>query len=229
MKRSNQLILLLLGVVFLGIFASSQVLKSEYENIDKNNIYHNYTREELQNFSKLSIEGNYPGLVQIQQGDSFEIRTLMNSPMRVEWKQEEDALQLSIKYPEQRDNSLTNYAFNNERAGVYITTPTLSSLYTSGVSCRLKNWKQDSMIVSIQGKQRGLLLKESNIQKLHATIAQGGLLLLEADNHIMTAHLSVLDSSTLYSEHEVIDSLHLKYDEHAILRLSGKLIRQLQD
>lgn len=227
MKTSNKLLLTLITVLFLGILASSMVLKSEFEKIDRDNPFYGYAQETLEPFRAVKLSGNYPGLVQLQQGDAYELLTNDGSQAELAWEIKNDTLIISVQYPESKQRYNQTYAFYDNYAGVNIIAPSLSALDTDGITCRLSGWNERQMHLDMQGNKRGILLKESTIAQLSASISQGGMILLEENNKVERALLEVRDSSSFIAEYAAIDSLEMSLDPTAQVKLPGYLLSRL--
>ncbi|MEK6477130.1 hypothetical protein WJR50_06335 [Catalinimonas sp. 4WD22] len=231
MKTSNKLILTLIAVIFLGILSSSLILKSEFEKLDRNDPLSGYSQGELPPFKAVKIIGNYPGLVELRAGDAYEIRMDEGTDGRTKWEIKGDTLEVSIQLMNPSENfPKYYYTFYGENAGVYITAPNLSALHAEGITCRLSGWKEAQMHFEVQGKegvQRGVLLKESNVDQFSATVSEGSLLLLEASNKISRALVNIRDVSAFTAEYNALDSLEIQADETAQLNLPGYLLSRL--
>ncbi|MDF9794959.1 hypothetical protein OKW21_000222 [Catalinimonas alkaloidigena] len=227
MKTSNKLLFILVTVLFMGILASSMVLKSEFEKIDRDNPFYGYAQENLEPFTAVKLSGNYPHLVQLQQGDTYELLTTHDARPNLLWEVKDDTLVISIQYPESNSSYNQNYAFYDNHAGVNIIAPHLSALFTEGITCRLSGWDEAQMSIHMKGYQRGILLKENTIAQLSASIRQGGLVLLDENNKVELAKIEVRDSSTFTAGYAAIDSLNINVDQTAQVKLPGYLLSRL--
>ena len=227
MKTSNRLLLGLLAIIFVAIGATAMVLKAEFEKIDTDDPFYGYTLENPPPFRAVRLTGNYQALVQLQPGDEYAIRMNNYSKKGTTWDVSGDTLVVSFDFPTRQPPPDFHYAFYDRSASVYITLPYLSSLTAAGITTKLIGWQQDSLRLTTQGTQRGLLLTGSNLNQLVATTTQGGFTLLESDNEIVRAQVAVRDSSSFTAKYDVIDSLNLLADSTAQVELPGSLLRKV--
>ena len=226
MKTSNQLLIGLLAVIFVAIAGTAMILKAEFEKIDKDDPFYGYTLENPPPFQAVKLEGNCQDLVQLQPSDTYEIRMNERTRDRVTWKMHGDTLVVSFDFPVRQQPDFYD-AFYSRSASVYIMLPHLSSLNTHGVTSKLTGWKEARLQLMMQGSWRGLLLTESNIGHLSASVAQGGFVLLEDDNRITQAQVAVRDSSSFTAKYHAIDSLDIQMDSTAQVALPGSLFSRL--
>ncbi len=227
MKTSNKLFISLLIIVFLAMLGSSMVLKSEFEKIDRNDPYYGYSQENLQPFKAVKIKGHYPWMVQLEHSEVFEIRTNNARKTQMDWKINGDTLEISLQHPDDQQTDQQNEYFYRRPVGVYIMAPQLSGIHSEGITCRISGLREEHLNIKTKGNKQSILLSESNVDRLFANIAQGGLLLLKADSRIGIAQVQVRDSSAFTAEYDVIDSLDLEVGNMAKVNLPGNLLKGL--
>src|SRR5882762_8444142 len=76
MKWSTRILITMLIVLAAGLFASNMVLKSEYDKMDKNDIYWNYGKVLEQHFKYLKIEGGNVTNIAFEQSPNCSVRVL---------------------------------------------------------------------------------------------------------------------------------------------------------
>ena len=122
MKTSNRLLIGLIIIIFAAIFGTATVLKGEYEKIDKDDPYYGYTSDTLSDFSAIRIEGKYPGLIQIQQADKYEIKRTGPTAAEFQWNIRNDTLVLTHPATELPERFVAEYVLT-DRPNVYIMAP----------------------------------------------------------------------------------------------------------
>ena len=224
MKTSNQLLIGLFVVIFIAIGATAMVLKTEFDKIDKDDPFYGYTLENPPPFRAVKLTGDYQQLVQLQPSREYAIRMNKYAKNGATWKVSGDTLTVSFDFPTQPKPNF-HYAFYDRSASLYITLPYLASLTTQGITTKLTGWQQDSLQLTVRGIQQGSMLTGNRIDQLSATATHNGLILLESDNAIAHARVSVQDSSALTARYSAIDSLSLRIDSTASVELPGALLR----
>ncbi|MEQ9440179.1 MAG: hypothetical protein RIG62_14090 [Cyclobacteriaceae bacterium] len=226
MKTSNKLIISLLALLFLAILGSAMVLKAEYDKIDQNDPFYGYTSEVVTGFSAVKLQNQYLELVQVQEGDKFEIKK-RNAHDNVQWAVQDDTLVLT--FPQMKLPPYYSFAsiITRELPGVYIITPQLGSVHSQGIICKLKGWQQSNLQLVTEGETGGILLAGNTIEHLSASVALGSTLRINADNQVGQAQVAVRDSSAFVTEYNAIDSLKIGADATARIQLPGSLYSQL--
>lgn len=237
MKTSNQLLIGLLILLFVGITASAMILKSEYEKIDKDDPFYGYSTDTLADFSAVRMEGKFFGLILIQPGDQFEIKTrtqMINAEIsekasRLKWKVRNDTLVLSYAADDFPRWFNARSTLNNPRSNFYIFAPQLTSVQSQSFTCKLSGWDLADLELVQQGENSAMALTESRIGNLSASVTQGGLMRIEQPNQIAKAQVEVRDVSTFTVRPSAIDSLALKVDPEAQVTVPGKLFTRLSE
>jgi hypothetical protein len=226
MKTSNQLLIALLAIIFIGIISTNMVLKSEFERIDQSDPFHGYSRESVSSFKVVKLEGTYQGLVQMIPGDSFEILVSSHGKGGMQWEVKGDTLMMthpSFTLPQW----LTIEQVFHRTPSFYIMAPQLSEVHSRGMMCKLSDWQLEALQLTQEGNKSGITIAKSSIADLKASVSKGSLLQLETDNQIQYAQIAIRDSSTLLTQKQAIDSLDLQVDSTAYVKLPGSLFRQL--
>jgi len=225
MKTSNQLLIGLIVIIFAAIFGTATVLKGVYEGIDKDDPFYGYTSEVLDEFIAIRIEGNYPGLVQIQYAEKFEIKWVGQTAEEFQWNIQSDTLILTHPAAE-LPNRFTADNILARRSNFYIMAPTITSVQSEAI-CRLKDWQLPTLELAQKGEGSGMALTESSIGKLSASVSQGGMIRVEQANQIKQATVEVRDVSTFTVRPSAIDSLRIEVDPEAQVTIPGELLDKL--
>jgi hypothetical protein len=225
MKTSNQLLIGLIVIIFAAIFGTATILKGEYEKIDKDDPFYGYTTEVLGDFNAIRIEGSYPGLIQIQHGEKFEIKKRGPSAEDFQWNIQNDTLILIHSAAEFPERFVTESILAS-RSNFYIMAPSLTSIQSEAI-CRLNGWQLPTLELEQKGQGSGMALTESSIGKLSATVSQGGMIRVEQTNQIKQATVEVRDVSTFTVRPSAIDSLRIEVDPEAQVTIPGELLDKL--
>lgn len=226
MKTSNQLLIALLVIIFLGMFSTNMILKGEYENVDQKDPFYGYSRESVSSFKVVKLEGSYQGLVQLIPGDSFEIRVGRRGKGGMQWEVSNDTLIMSHPQFTLPQWVSTEQVFHWV-PDFYIMMPQLDAVYTQGIICKISNWQLEALQLTQEGRKSGVTVANSHIAALKASVSKGSLLQLETDNQIQQAQMHIQDSSTLLTQKQAIDSLDLQVDSTAFVKLPGSLLNKL--
>ncbi|WKN44016.1 hypothetical protein [Tunicatimonas pelagia] len=234
MKTSNQLLIGLIVIIFAAIFGAATVLKGEYEKIDKDDPYYGYVTDTLTDFSVVKMEGKYSGLIQIQAGEQFEVKSqklMANSKVsedtpRLTWQVQRDTLFLSYDAPDFPERFKATWTLNN-KPSLYVLAPQLTSVHSQFFTYRLSSWDLPSLELIQQGQGSGMALTESSIGNLSATVTDGAMMRIEQPNQIKQATVVARDKSTFTARPSAIDSLSIEVDPEAQVTIPGKLVEQL--
>ncbi|MEM6841145.1 MAG: hypothetical protein AAF944_18355 [Bacteroidota bacterium] len=226
MKTSNQLLIGLIIILFAAIFGTATVLKSEYEKIDKDNPYYGYTSEALDNFSAIRIEGKYPGLIQIQYAEKYEVKRRGSSAEEFQWSIQNDTLILTHPGAEFPERFVAERILSN-KSNFYIMAPNLTAVHSASSACKLSGWQLSALRLEQQGQGSGMALTESEVDNLTAKITQGGMIRIEQPNQIKRATVEVRDVSTFTVRPSAIDSLRAEIDSTAQVTVPGYLLHQV--
>jgi hypothetical protein len=227
MKTSNRLVLLIVLTFFGAIFGSAIILKQEFEKIDFDDPFYGLSRNEIAAFKAVKLQGNYHGLVEIRPGEKYEI--LHPTSMDIfEWEVRQDTLYLSYTGEAQRNLYFSEQTFNKSSAAAYVLAPSISSVASENMSCRIYGWKTDQFQASFSGPNGGMSFKENTFKKLSATSTNQGLLQLEDDNVIGNADIIAEDKSEIRIVSQQIDSLQLQAEPEAKIQLPGALLEKIK-
>lgn len=226
MKTSNKLLTALLILVFLGIICTSMILKAEYEKIGSDNIFYGYSQEPIQSFKAIRLEGHFPGLVQIQQADSFVLRINQQKREYISWTINNDTLIFSYQ-PQEHDRNIPMQNILRSVPDVYIMAPAISKVLTQHMSCKLTGWQLNELSLEQLGKHSGMLFTESTVDNLSANITQGATLHLDDQVQVKQASIIAKDSSTFIADQQHMEALNIDADATASLKLKGALFKQL--
>ena len=100
MKTSNKLLIAIFTLVLFAIIGTNLILKAEYEKIDLHDPFYGYSMEKVEPYKVVALKGNGYGLIQIQQGNIFQVRVKEKHKNQVNWNLKHDTLTLSF-VPEQ--------------------------------------------------------------------------------------------------------------------------------
>ncbi|CAG5004083.1 hypothetical protein DYBT9275_03295 [Dyadobacter sp. CECT 9275] len=225
MKKSNKLIISLFAFSLLAIIGSGFSLQSQFNKININDPYHGYTRQALKPFKYVKLSGDPFGLVQINPGKTYELRTIhtRNYTDNPQVTQEIKGDTLMVNFTKDSNKM----AFRKETGFrnipyIYITAPALSGVQADKVTSVLKGWK--NAVFRIKQTGDGMLLKDNHFEKLTVDIEAGGYVQITDDNHIGVTAISARDSSSLVAEKNIFKSFSLKIDSTAHADLPGNLL-----
>ena len=227
MKTSNQLVILILLIFFGSIIGSAMILKQEYQKINFDDPFYGLKRYELPVFSTVKLSGNYHGLVEIRPGEKHEI--LKVESMNIfEWEVRKDTLFLSYTGEAKGGRYFSEQTLRRPSARAYILAPSISSLTSEGMSCRITKMATDNFQAKFSGPAGGMSFKDNTFRKLSAQTVDSGLLQIEYDNQIEMALISAEDKSKVIITGQQIDSLQLNISPQANLQLPGALLEKLK-
>lgn len=161
-------------MVLIAIVGTNLILKEEYEKIDLNDPFYGFTIEKTAPYSVIGLKGNGYGLVQIQSGDSFQLRVKEDLKSSVSWKLRNDTLELSLlpDGPLHQFDKGDPFIFPAE---VYIIVPSLSSVQSQNVKTRLNDLGSDRMHLNLQGPAGWVFLQNNSFDSLSVDIREGSL------------------------------------------------------
>jgi len=227
MKTSNQLVIIILLIFFGAIIGSAMILKQEYHKIDFDDPFYGLSRNELASFKAVMLQGNYHGLVEVRPGKKHEI--LHPASMDIfEWEVRQDTLYLSYTREAQGGRYFSERTFNKSSAAAYVLAPSISSVASENMSCRVHGWKTDQFQASFSGPNGGMSFKENTFKKLSAQAGDHGLLQLEDDNVIGNAAITAEGKSEIRIVSQQIDSLQLRAEPEAKVQLPGALLEKVK-
>ena len=113
-------------------------------------------------------------------------------------------------------------------AAAYILAPSVSSVVSEGMSCRIANMSADSFHARFDGDSGGISFKDNTFKTLSAQSGDKGILQFENDNRIDKALINAEDESLVTILGQEIDSLQLLAGSKAKVQLPGALLEKLR-
>ena len=217
MKTSNKLVLLIALVFFGAIVGSAMVLKQTYDNIDFDDPYYGYARNDVGAFHHIKLEGEPWGRVNIKPGEASAFLHPADAEV-FEYEVREDTLFVAY----------TADAPREFRATAYILAPEVISVHSEGFGCQLIGWQGDSLRLSYAGTNGFLALNKGKLSKISASLSERGTLNIGEGNQIGSAHIEVKDESSLIVEGGQVDTLYLDADPKAKIQLPGALLDKVK-
>ena len=227
MKNSNRLVLLILLIFFGAIFGTSMILKQEFEKIDFDNPFYGLSRNELPAFSAVKLQGDYHGLVEIQPGEKYEILK-PDSWNIFQWEVRQDTLFLHYTGEARGGRYYSEQTLSKPSAAAYVLAPSVSSVVSEGMSCRIANMSADSFHARFDGDSGGISFKDNTFKTLSAQSGDKGILQFENDNRIDKALINAEDESLVTILGQEIDSLQLLAGPQAKVLLPGALLEKIK-
>jgi len=229
MKTSNLLLLGLLSFVFIAMVGVNISIKSELDKIDLNDPLSGYSRHPLKPFKHMKLTGQPFGSIQIQPGETFEIRKeekdQIGQSMILEWQQRGDTLYVSQQM--EAGSKTIPYAPDGyvfRKPHLYIIAPTVSSLSSQGITSRVSHWPSGKFSIVQIGK--GLLISNNRFDKIVINAAQDSYVGIDAKNRLGSLTVILRDSSELAVEKDVVGKLILRADSTTTVSLPGSLLRK---
>jgi hypothetical protein len=155
MKLTSKILAALLIILIAGLLSSNIILKKEYDNIDKTDIYWNYEKVLQQPFKYIKITGGNGSRIAFEQSPKYSVRILQ------EWKRYHGG---EVKANVKHDTLYLNFDFTPANqyekfwmrniTGVRIFSPTLLSVDGYNTNFEMFKLKQKSINVNITGKSR---------------------------------------------------------------------------
>lgn len=155
MKLTTKILLALLLLLMSGVLLSNAILKKEYDNIDKTDMYWTYKAVLQQPFKYLKINGGNITRIAFEQSPKYSVRILQ------EWKHYHDG---KIKAHVSNDTLYINFDFvsSNEYekywmkgiTAVRIFSPQLFSVDGYNTNFEMNKLKQKSIAVNMSGKSK---------------------------------------------------------------------------
>ncbi|MES2731306.1 MAG: hypothetical protein V4714_06145 [Bacteroidota bacterium] len=227
MKTSNKLIAGLLAIIMIAILGSNMILKAEFDKLNLKDQFFGYSKETAKPFSVVKLRGGHAKLVQIQTGNTFEVKVKAREKEFVKWHTHGDTLELTYSDESEPYQYRIGDALTSEPS-VYIMAPTLQAVYANSASCKLTDWKAAHLLLKHESEKSGMLLINSKLDSIDAEIRHKGLLQVGTDNRIAKANVQVKDTSSFKVEKDVFGFLQLQTDSLSIVNLPGVLLRKLE-
>ncbi|MGM9508140.1 hypothetical protein ACS5NO_10445 [Larkinella sp. GY13] len=227
MKTSNKLLIALFTVGFLTLIGTNLALRAEYDKIDFKNPFHGLSTLTIKPFRVLKLEGNKTGigLLSVQTGTQFGIHLPDKNKADFTFQSKGDTLIIRYQAPANSWQSRVYYKFDSSPVAI-IMTPALQALYTTRISCILKDIKTEKL--SIVQENAGIMLTNSAIENLTVTNEQGSELHTKPTNRVGTALIISRDSSVFKAERDIFGTLALQNDSLATVNVPGGLLKKLQ-
>ncbi len=229
MKTSNVLLISLISFVFLAMIGVNISIKAKLDKIDLNDRFSGYSRHQLKPFKHIKLTGEPYGSIQIQPGETFELRKeevdQMGQTMILEWQQSGDTLIVSQRM-EAGSQQITyepdGYVFRKPH--MYIFAPTLPSLSSAGITSRVSHWPSGKLFVKQTGK--AILLDNNRFYEVVIDAAQESYVAINRKNRLGSTTIVLRDSSELRIEKDVVGQLTLRADSTTTVSLPGSLLRK---
>lgn len=232
MKTSNVLLLSLLAFLLLSTIGVDLSLKSEFNSIDFKDPFRGYTRQALEPFKNVKLEGQSFGVVEIRPGSKFEMRRKENDglgqPLYVELKMRGDTMVLSQRM-NKGDRPIPSKLedYYTQTPHVYLIAPTAPSVSTEGIIVKISHWSSGAFSATQVGK--GILLSDNRFDHLTVTASRGAIVSIDDKNQIRTAEVTVQDSSKLAVKKDVFESFKMQVGDSARVDLPAGLLRKSVD
>lgn len=224
MKTSNKLLTGLILLTLLAMLGTNLEIKAEYNKIKPNDLFYDYSIQPVKSFKTIILIGNLHGYVEIQPGNSNEVRIKKDQKDLI--KQTISGDTLKITYLEKERNKYPDTDLENvRRPTIYIEVQQLASVSIKDIPCKIKGWHTDQLHLFSDG---GVTLLDSNtIQNLTASFQKGGRLHIDKSNVLGHTDIKIKDSSWFNTQNNIFASLNLDVDSTAHLSLSGDLLKIL--
>ena len=228
MKTSNKLLILLFALSLLAMISSDFALKAKFDKIDRNDPYYGYSHEILKPFKYIKLTGNQTRIVQIQQGNSFELmkadmRNYSSNP-KVNWEMSGDTL--VVAHTAEGKKQPFHPARLNEIPALYITAPTLSGVISQGVTSSIRNWSGQDFF--IKQTANGILLDNNRFDNLKINVVSG-YVQLGSKNNLGITEVQCKDSSELIVDKDIFKSFKMQADSNVRISLPGSLLRKISN
>lgn len=229
MKTSNVLLISLISFVFLAMIGVNISIKAKLEKIDLNDRFSGYSRHLLKSFKHIKLKGEPFGSIQIQPGDTFEIRKeekdQLGQTMILEWQQNGDTLIVSQQMEEgAREIPYTPDGYVFRKPHMYIIAPEVVSLGSQGITSRVSHWPSGKLSVTQHGK--AVLLSDNRFDEVVIDATNGGYVAIDKKNRLGSTIIELRDSSELRIEKDVVGQLTLRADSTTTVSLPGGLLRK---
>jgi hypothetical protein len=236
MKLTSKILTAMLLLAIAGLFVSNNILKSEYEKVDKTDMYWTYGKILEQPFSHISIEGGNITKIAFEQSPVASVKVFKD------WGGYRDKTvkaiirndTLFIKFPNTyRDIFEKNWMGWNTLVRVF--SPQLLSFTGNNTKFEMFKTKQKNMSVSLTGKsQFELESMSTEMDSLHIIQRDSSAVVFEMSPdykitesfHIKNVDANLQDVSVLDLGHAQIDSLKLIIADSSAVLLSGGTLKK---
>jgi hypothetical protein len=201
LKLSTMILLISLVLITIGLFASNMALKTEYNKLDKNDKYWNFTIVLSQPFKHLKIDGGNLTQIVFEQDPTSSVRVAKYWP---DYKNESnfkafvsnDTLHITMVY---NPKSRANREWMSNTSLIRISAPQLLSVNINNSNFEWDSMKQNNLNVNLKGKSSFTIESMVNIIDT-----------LNITQHDST--IAIFDFSSGYKGHKAINFQHVKAD-----------------
>lgn len=222
MKTSNVLLIISLSLFLLVTLSSNFILKNKFDQIDKDDEYYGFSKHPIGAFKYLHLKGKGFGLTEIKQGQTPEIR-MITLPKHLEWKHSGDTLVVTYK-ADWNQGYQPHDAFRS-LPSIYIIAPQLEGIISDNIRSKVKDYKFDDLMIDQKGD--ALLLENTTVRNLKATISGNGYLKLNPDSRIEIANIAIRDNSIFNAEKDVFVNFDALIDSSAYISFPGSMLKKL--
>jgi hypothetical protein len=176
MKKSSQVMLLLVILFLSGVVLTDHMLVINYAKIDLKDPYKNFGDIAVKPFKALIISGGDSYGIQIKKGDSFNVKLLDSRRTFFRILKQGDTLSLRFDVASRSPGQ----AFDAVN-GLIITVPLLSYIHLGGTRTAISGFQQDSLIIE-QGTQARTVLTQLTVRYLSITGSSNSLVDCQGGN-----------------------------------------------
>lgn len=226
MKTSNKIFASLLSLLLLLVIGTNLVLKAEYDNIDFNDPYHGYSRQQIQPFRVVRLAGSFPGVVKLIKGNGYSVNVWQSHQPRLQWNLKGDTLE--INYNDL--NATQGSGLVKKEQGylstpmLFVTAPSLRAVETSSMTY-LSGWQEEALEVT--AFVNDVYLEDNSIQRLSLSHQQGSQVTIRSGNKISNALIALRDSSGLVADQDVFDSIRVSNDQTARINVPMSVLLKM--
>ncbi len=222
MKTSHILLIITLSIFSLVTLSSNLILKNQFEQVDKDDKFYGFSKHPVGAFKYVHLRGKGFGLTEIQQGAEAQIR-MITLPKFLDYKNAGDTLVLTYKADWNPGYMGRDAAFL--APSIYIIAPKLEGIISDSIHSRVNNYKFDTLVVRQNGD--ALVIQNSTVRKLKATISHRGYLKLNPGSQVEKADIDILDRSTFSSEKDIFNDVNAVIDSSAYISLPGSMLKKM--
>lgn len=233
MKTSIKLLIILALGLLVALFGAAISIRQQFDSIDKNDPYARWQKKSLPTFSAIQITGPSALMVQIEPGNT----TRLLADTLNKWRQvaytyhvDRDTLFLTIApaagwllRPEDTDDEWRN-------PQLIVQAPALTAVSATNAVCQISDLQGNLLTLTQGGKAGRMTLEHLNYNQLNASLSsQCQLTIRSFNNRISRANITVRDSARLFQYSDFTNGFTLQADSTAMLRLTGKALRQMRE
>lgn len=236
MKLTSKVLIAMLLFAFGGLFISNSILKSEFEKVDKTDMYWTYGKILEQPFSHIKIDGGNITNIAFEQSPVASIKVLKDWHGYAEGtvKAMVKGDTLFIKFPNTyRDIFEKNWMARNTLVRVF--SPNLFSFTGVDTKFEMYKTKQKSIAINLSGKSSFEM--ESMIPELdsiYVSAKDSSAVIFEMSPeyrasesfHAKYVNADIKDASLLDIGHGQVDSLQITISDTSGVFLSGGTLRK---